>query len=288
MSESDVNDEPLDGGDDAAEQPVAQAPLPPSEREKEPDPEPPGAPEWVVTFTDMISLLVTFFVLLMTFSSMREYDLIKIRGILQMNRGAIEDHDGDRAVEHPEEDLIQKTDPLAGAQDPHSRPTDAFESDRSDERFRTKRDHEQLRDLNDIADGLLIQWGAEASFLAGSAAPNPVLRAALVDVAETVGPYGHGVVVEGHAAPDHVPTRAFPDAYSLSLARAAACAQVLIEEGGLDPARIQVAAYGDARAKALNDTPAGRNHNRRVELRVLSMPRDRAAFLGRGSEDPVR
>lgn len=285
MSESDVNDEPLEEGAEALEE--QGTPLPPKERVKEPDPEPPGAPEWVVTFTDMISLLVTFFVLLMTFSSMREYDLIKIRGILQMNRGVIEDYDGDRMIENPEEDLIQKTDPLKGAQDPHSRPSDAFDSDRDDEAFRTQRENEQLRDLNDIADGLLIQWEADASFLLGSASPNSRLEKAVRDVAETLAPYDHGIVVEGHAAPDHVSTRAFEDPYAISLARAAACAELLIE-AGIDPARIQVAAYGDTRPKALNDTPAGRNHNRRVELRILSMPRDRAAFLGRGSEDPIR
>jgi|GEM_PF-759708 len=284
MSASDENDEPLEEG---AEPQGQQAPLPPSNREKEPDPEPPGAPEWVVTFTDMISLLVTFFVLLMTFSSMREYDLIKIRGILQMNKGVIEDYDGDRAVDHPEDDLIQKTGPLEGAQDPHARPPDSFESDRDDEQFRTKRDHEQLRDLNDIADGLLIQWGPEASFAAGSATPNATLRAALVDVAETLAAYDHGIVVEGHAAPDHVATRAFPDGTAIALARASACVDLLVANG-VDIARIQVAAYGDTRPKTLNDTPSGRNHNRRVELRILSLPRDRAAFLGRGSEDPVR
>jgi chemotaxis protein MotB len=259
-------------------------PAPKEKRAKEPEPEPPGAPEWVVTFTDMISLLVTFFVLLMTFSSMREYDLIKVRGILQMGRGVIEDQDGDRTVRAPEDDVMSNTDPLTGSQNPSVRTHD----EESSETVRTQREQEKLRDLADIADGILVQWGAEASFAAGSTRPNRTLHEALLDVAQTLLPYEHAIVVEGHAAPDHVASPLYPDAFSISLARAEACMRILVDEGGIDPARVQVAAYSATRAKALNDTPAGRNHNRRVELRLLSLPRDRAIFAGRGSEDPIR
>ena len=38
-------------------------------KKQQEDEAPPGAPEWIVTFSDMISLLVTFFILLMTFST---------------------------------------------------------------------------------------------------------------------------------------------------------------------------------------------------------------------------
>ena len=39
----------------------------------EEDPGVEGAPEWITTFVDMISLLVTFFILLYTFSSIEEF-----------------------------------------------------------------------------------------------------------------------------------------------------------------------------------------------------------------------
>lgn len=284
MSAPDEKDELREEPGQPGANPTGGPPLPPKKREKEPDPEPPGAPEWVVTFTDMISLLVTFFVLLMTFSSMREYDLIQVRGILQMGRGVIDDQDSDRVVEPPENDVMSNTNPLTGSDDPSTRTHDEEASDT----VRTKRDHEKIRDLADIADGLLVQWGSEASFAAGSTRPNDVLREALLDVAQTLRPYEHAIVVEGHAAPDHASSPLYPDAYAISLARAEVLVDLLVEEGGIDPARIQVAAYGATRAKALNDTPSGRNHNRRVELRILSLPRDRAIFAGRGSEDPIR
>ena len=61
------------------------------------DPGPKGAPEWVVTFTDMISLLVTFFVLLMTFSSIEDYDRLRVDGFLTGTRGNIKQIGGQKA-----------------------------------------------------------------------------------------------------------------------------------------------------------------------------------------------
>ncbi|MEZ5977603.1 MAG: flagellar motor protein MotB [Planctomycetota bacterium] len=261
------------------------APQPPSKprekKEREPDPEPAGAPEWVVTFTDMISLLVTFFVLLMTFSSMREYDLIRVRGILQLDKGIFPQDGGERLLDPPPNDLQEHTDPLNGASEAHTRPSD-FDVDPEDDQFRKKGDHESARDLNDIADGLLVQWDARAAFAPGSAEPNAYLRAALLDIAKTFAAYPHVLVVEGHAAPDHVATRLAPDPVSMSYARARACARILVDEGGLEAERVSIAAYGASRPKALNDTADGRNSNRRVEIRVLALPQDRAAYVGGG------
>ena len=42
----------------------------------------PRVPDWIVTFSDMISLLVTFFILLMTFSSMNVLDAFQVEGRL--------------------------------------------------------------------------------------------------------------------------------------------------------------------------------------------------------------
>jgi flagellar motor protein MotB len=79
------------------------------------------------------------------------------------------------------------------------------------------------------------------------------------------------IVVEGHA--DSTPTRAggggsFADNKALSLQRAEVIAR-LLEEEGIDPARIAVAGYGDTRPLAPNTTEDGRAENRRVEIRLV-------------------
>jgi len=54
-----------------------------SRRRKLPEPdEPPGAPEWMVTFSDCMTLLLTFFVLLLSFSSFDNKDVRKTLMVL--------------------------------------------------------------------------------------------------------------------------------------------------------------------------------------------------------------
>ena len=51
------------------------------ERQAPPQDEDPGAPEWMVTFSDCMTLLLTFFVLLLTFSSFDDRVFKKLRVI---------------------------------------------------------------------------------------------------------------------------------------------------------------------------------------------------------------
>ena len=65
----------------------------------------PGAPDWVVTFTDMISLLVTFFVLLMTFSSMDDRELLKEASWLDRTESVLQEKEGLSINEAPLENI---------------------------------------------------------------------------------------------------------------------------------------------------------------------------------------
>lgn len=77
--------------------------------------------------------------------------------------------------------------------------------------------------------------------------------------------------VAGHT--DNKPYRqgVFKDNWGLSVMRAREVLAFLIDpdEGGLDPKRLSAAGYGDTDPLTSNDTPEGRQANRRVELVVL-------------------
>ncbi|MHC4376358.1 MAG: flagellar motor protein MotB, partial [Planctomycetota bacterium] len=180
-------------GPDSAEHPEAEQPaLPPKEKEPREEEEPPGAPEWVVTFTDMISLLVTFFVLLMTFSSMREYDLLRIQSIMTKNRGVIQTEKSERMIPPPDPDHIQSTHPNEGARNPHERPFDELPDEQQS--TGTAQDERPDINLNQIGDGLLLQFGADERFERGSAAVNLALQRSLMQIASVLAAYEHTVV----------------------------------------------------------------------------------------------
>ena len=77
------------------------------------------------------------------------------------------------------------------------------------------------------------------------------------------------VGVEGHT--DNVPIKVsgWADNEALSLARAQAVVDYLVTKRGVDAGRLTAIGYGESRPIASNDTTAGRQKNRRVELIIL-------------------
>ena len=79
------------------------------------------------------------------------------------------------------------------------------------------------------------------------------------------------VMIEGHSDSSPIAksaSRDFKNNTDLSLHRARLVAAVLIGEG-VDASRLRLKGWGDARPLAPNDTAAGRDRNRRVEIRLV-------------------
>jgi chemotaxis protein MotB len=249
-----------------------------AKREQEDEP-PPGAPDWVVTFSDMISLLVTFFVMLLSFSTDSKLDNFPIPGLMLGGRkGAIESKDSPSAVAPPEHDIIAAADGRRGAQIPHARPESELTENLA-EMGQKKTDDRQEVDFRRAIDGLLVGFDASASFAPGSAAVSPGLRESLIQLAGVLQHYQHMIVVEGFTDSKFEPTPTYPTAQDLSAARAAAAAKVLVENSDLPAEVIQVAGLGTTRARGDESRAAGRALNRRVEVRILGLSTARAAAL---------
>ncbi len=71
----------------------------------------------------------------------------------------------------------------------------------------------------------------------------------------------------------------YPTNWELSAARAATIVRYLIDEVGIDPARLSAAGYAFHQPLASNDTPEGQQENRRVEFALLPL---RAAPMENG------
>lgn len=237
---------------------------------------PPGAPEWIVTFTDMISLLVTFFVLLMTFSSLEEREALKIAAILTGNLG-VHDVSGFVAASI-ENDLIASSDVLRGGLQPHTRPNDELASNLA-EMGQGQSDERLEMDLRAAGDGLVIEFDRAASFAPGSAEVPADLAQSLGEIGRVLEHYPYLVVVEGYTDSAFQPTPRYQSADELAFARGAAAARAMLGASSLSPNLVQVSSHGDRDPRADEDTALGRQENRRVQLRVLSLSRARADHL---------
>ena len=80
-----------------------------------------GAPMWITTFVDMVSLLVTFFILLYTFSTIRPYDAFTYPKNILSTSGLFKGSSNDTIIA-PEEDLMLAMDIHRGSRVRHTRP----------------------------------------------------------------------------------------------------------------------------------------------------------------------
>lgn len=237
-----------------------------------------GAPEWIVTFTDMVSLLVTFFVLLMTFSSIEEFERLRVDGWLTGTRGNLKQIGGHIARETLDHDIVASTDIRRGANLPHTRPFEHLEEN-LEEMGQTKAEDELEYDFKAIGDGLQIAFDPECGFAPGSTEVNDALRASLEQLSDVLQYYPHLVVVEGFTDGGFKPTPEHPSAESLSLARALAAIDVMTGSSDLLPELLQAAGLGSTRPRGDDETLEGRLRNRRVEVRVIALSGARVQTL---------
>lgn len=237
--------------------------------------EPAGAPEWIVTFADMISLLVTFFVMLMSFTTMEEsQEMVISAAFSNAGSGIVENDAGHTAVPPPQKDRMSATHPLRGADQPHSRPDEELSENLEEMGQKATAAHQPL-DLSQIVDGLQIHFGRPASFAPGSIELTPELRAQLGELGRILEHYRHLVLIEGFTDSEFKPTPLYPSAEALAGARARVAAEAMVSASNLSPDLVQIAGIGDQRPTASNETAGGRTDNRRVEVRVLALKQGR-------------
>jgi chemotaxis protein MotB len=80
--------------------------------------------------------------------------------------------------------------------------------------------------------------------------------------------------VEGHTDDDPIHTEMFPSNWELSTARAVNVVKYFVESGKIPPQRLSAVGYGEAKPVFPNDTPENKAGNRRVEI-VLMMEEER-------------
>ena len=257
-------------------------------KKKHEEEEPPGAPEWIVTFSDMVSLLVTFFVMLMSFSTMEEREeLLITEAFSNAEMGVVLNVKGHSAVPPPENDRMHAIHPMRGGLKPHVRPDEEL-LENLEEMGQKATDERLELDFSQAVDGLVISFAPSSSFLPGSADVTADLRPRLIELARVLEHYAHLIVVEGFTDTAFQPTPRYPDAEALSAARAAAAATVMIENSRLGSDVVQLAGLGASQPRDTNDTAAGRTTNRRVQVRILSLSKARAEKLAAHLEEQRR
>jgi chemotaxis protein MotB len=235
-----------------------------------------GAPDWVVTFGDLMSLLLCFFVLLLSFSEMDRAKYKEVAGSLAKAFGV---QRKTKAFEAPKGIKM-----IAKDFDQELIPTQEREEfvvmQMREEIGRTlkKEVETQFKDMKDLVDvevnnaNVTIRLMGESTFDSGKAEIRREMKPLLDSIAAALRGTDDSIVIAGHT--DNVPLRGgrYRSNLGLSIARAATVADYLIQKNGLDPSRLATMGFGEFRPMSDNASPQGRQQNRRVEIILGAFP----------------
>lgn len=264
---------------------------------------PPGSPAWMSTFSDLMNLLLCFFVLLFSMSSIEEAKLNEL--VASMNNtisifdaGATAIGEGilmSNGVSQLNEldQYINSTGKTADNEIDGEKLEEfvtAPENIDSVEQFleeQNLRDNEALAEIieeavmeNGMADQIDVSFTSQyvqlsmsgaLLFGSGSADLKEDAKRVLDKTAMILERYAEGTIeIEGHTDNIPISNSLFADNEELSSARALKVFYYLTENSSLNPLNLKHAGMGERVPIADNATQEGRSKNRRVEIRIYN------------------
>jgi chemotaxis protein MotB len=227
------------------------------------DEAPKGAPEWIVTFADLMSLLLTFFVLLLSFSSIEIEKFKTLSGSIRSAfglRSELDISDTPMGVQ-----VLPK--PAPSYDDtPNDTPNHMLMV-----RLRRVLEDSELEDRGTVEvkeDGVALRLSGDAVFETGKAELKPAAYALLDELVTVASTSAGRIEVEGHTDDVPIATALYPSNWELSGARAGTAVRYLVSRG-VPPLRIRAIGFADTRPLVPNDSAANRAKNRRVEFLFL-------------------
>lgn len=252
-------------------------------------------PAWMVTYADLMSLLLCFFVLLLSFA---EIDAEKFRRVadamskafgVQREVEATQIPMGTSAVFQqfspavPDRTLLDEVRQRTTQQQPQLESMRSMlDAQRQQRTLQVANNLEELLKasaLEGVAEievdqfRVVVRIAEKGSFGSGDANVTPAFADLLGELAAALAAVTGTVSVDGHT--DNVPiqTARFRSNWDLSAMRASSVANVLVATQELSPERLMIQGFADTRPLSSNQTPEGRAVNRRVELVIdLSDP----------------
>lgn len=227
--------------------------------------------KWLLTFNDMITLLLAFFVLIISMSSI---EAAKVKGVAEAARkvlGIKPEQEGNKrgVIESVIPSLRDADIERERTKKGSKQVTGAF----VDRRVAMSKALENLEGLKIVPlnNGFSLSMNEQILFSPGSSEISIKGHDALKALGEILQKSDVLIRVEGNTDNLPISTGKFPSNWELSLARAVDVVKYLASEGKISPERLSAAGYADARPKVANDNVQNRQLNRRVDI-ILTFP----------------
>ncbi|QAR32386.1 flagellar motor protein MotB [Geovibrio thiophilus] len=218
-----------------------------------------GSPKWMTTFTDMNMLLLTFFVLLVSMSTLDKKKILESLGSFQGSSGLLSGSRNEVSAQN----IMTRINVIDQTGSSNAQTAE------------TLRDYVKSANLSDVVSvietkkGVSIRVLDSLLFAPGSADVQGEAIPFLRKVGTVIVDSPYYTHVEGHT--DDTPSRSarFPSNWELSTARSVSVVRFLITEG-VNPQSLSAGGFGEFHPLLPNITDENRARNRRVEINLVS------------------
>ncbi|QGU95092.1 OmpA family protein [Clostridium bovifaecis] len=220
---------------------------------------------WLATYADTITLVLTFFVLLYSYSNI---DAVKFKQLSTSLQSVLTGQNSTSVLEFNYNGEV----PIVGPPQDLG-PQQGGESQGMYSKVKSFVDTNNLKDVVEIkkdTKGIIIELKDNVLFDTAKAEIKEPSRGILDKISKLIGSFPNEIIVEGHT--DNVPIHnyEFASNWELSTQRAVNVLKYFVENKGLNPKRFQAAGYGEYRPIAPNDTYANKTKNRRVNILIVA------------------
>lgn len=224
---------------------------------------------WLLTYSDLITLLLIFFVVMYSLSSLNAKKFQEIAMSLSLAMGG-----GQSLMNEPGASLVPGISGSSLGEDVQA----AIDTKEISDLEKIRQELQAYIDENGLNDrvsvtleerGVVLSFKDVALFPLGSAELTGDARELINKTGQILKKAPQYIRVEGHTDNLPINTSQYPSNWELSVTRSTRVVQELIRELDFHPERLSAAGYGEFRPKSPNDTPQNRQQNRRVDIVVL-------------------
>ncbi len=238
---------------------------------------------WLLTYSDLITLLMIFFVVMYALSSVsaKKFQAVAVSLSKAMGGG------GQSVMNEPGASFIPG---FAGSSKVNELDM-TMDTEENSNLERIRKELQTYIDENGLNEkvtvnieerGVVLSFQDVALFPLGSAQLTPDAKNLIGSIGQILKKAPHYLRVEGHTDNLPINTAQFPSNWELSVARATSVVQELINELKLTPELLSAAGYGEFRPKVPNETADSRQQNRRVDIVVVKSKYETAEPMAQG------
>ena len=239
----------------------------PEEEEEEEHECPEGAPAWVMTFADVVTLLMVFFILLFAMGSIEEEKWRQIKSSLRdaLGQEVIPESGTREGLDVIKEKVLEES-TIHAVDEVGAMVAKEVEEIASEvEEFVFKNKLAGKVDVSSDERGAIITISDTVLFPAGASRMTYAGDEVIKQVFDLLKQFNYQVKIEGHTDNSPIRTERFPSNWELSASRAAEVARKLVR-AGFPPSQLSIEGFAEFRPKVPNDSRKGRATNRRIEI----------------------